>query len=512
MATDKKRQLGVYYTPKEVTDSLSRWAIRDAKDRILEPSFGGCNFLSSSVESLKSMGCKRSLRNIYGFDIDPNAFAILRKRKLETHNFVHGDFLDSSPSQSELSVQVILGNPPYVPVHRLEKVYKARLFKKFKAYQYKVPRRASLWVYFILHSLQFLEKGGRMAWVVPDSIAFTQYGQSFLGYISSVFGTINLIRIDERFFNATGTHEKTSLLLCDGFQISNCEPIIVSFETLSEALKCVDEKKNLINIRERTLNTTGNGAKHPRKIASVSLGDIYTIRIGIVLGATKLLTFKKADAFKSDYYPNFLYPIITKGKQLNNLSISPEQLYNIVDSPIFLIDAIKLENENAELFMKFFCTIPETVLLNQTFSKRNGLFAYDDFNYPDAFITYYSQGLPKLILNIDRRLNCTNSIHRLYIKEKYRNVPGLQELISLQLYVDYFEKEIKDLARPYGNMISKFEPSDIAKLPVLLPERFSTKFARDVRVLFEEAVKLISNCEAHLAKQMIVDFLHLVFN
>ena len=53
MNIERKKRLGAYYTPSEVTNILSNWAVRSGDDIILEPSFGGCNFLISALNRLK---------------------------------------------------------------------------------------------------------------------------------------------------------------------------------------------------------------------------------------------------------------------------------------------------------------------------------------------------------------------------------------------------------------------------------------------------------------------------
>lgn len=52
---DKKRY-GVFNTPEVVTDILSNWAIHTTDDTVLEPSFGGCQFLASAKNRLISLG------------------------------------------------------------------------------------------------------------------------------------------------------------------------------------------------------------------------------------------------------------------------------------------------------------------------------------------------------------------------------------------------------------------------------------------------------------------------
>jgi hypothetical protein len=76
----ERRKIGAYYTPQTVTDALSEWAIRSAKDVVLEPGFGGCGFLESSATRLRALGCAEPSAQIHGCDIDDHAFHVLYAR------------------------------------------------------------------------------------------------------------------------------------------------------------------------------------------------------------------------------------------------------------------------------------------------------------------------------------------------------------------------------------------------------------------------------------------------
>ncbi len=52
--TAKKRH-GVFYTPDPASRLLTKWAIRSAADRVLEPSFGGCGFLQAAKDRLTAL-------------------------------------------------------------------------------------------------------------------------------------------------------------------------------------------------------------------------------------------------------------------------------------------------------------------------------------------------------------------------------------------------------------------------------------------------------------------------
>lgn len=505
MTEDQKKKLGAYYTPKKVTDILSRWAIRRPDDKILEPSFGGCNFLVSSVTTLRSLGCEHPERFIFGYDIDPNAFKILTKRKLDNANFILGDFLKSE-KDDKFFVQTIIGNPPFVSIHKMDMEYKLQLFKKYKKHPFKIAGRSSLWVYFIVHALQYLERGGRMAWVVPDSIAFSDYGKTFLNQLKQLFREIKIIRVEERFFNETGTKEKTSFLLCDGYLDATCEISFSSFATLTDALYAVRNynepkgfKKQIVPQKKMQLDERLLFEVRP-------LSNFFDIRIGIVVGAAKLLILK-SDQINNSPFKDYIYPIISKGKQLHNIYIDKKMLEQEVKTSIYIVDGITMEEQNSKLFENLLLSIPTDILLNQTFQNRTKLFGYDDYKHPDAFLTYYSQGQPKIVLNKGKELNCTNSVHRLYLKKEYKKDLTLIRFFALQTYADFLYHETKAVSRQYGNHIFKFELSDSGNIPLIVPKTIDANFKKEILTLFKSVGTLISKNRNDDAKIKVREYM-----
>jgi adenine-specific DNA-methyltransferase len=486
MTSEQQKKLGAYYTPEEVTDCLSNWAIRQRGDMVLEPSFGGCNFLISSIQTLSTLGSRHPFRHIFGFDIDTSAFEILKTKNLDSKNFIFDDFLRFDDLDVVKPVNVVLGNPPYVPVHKLDENYKKFLFKKFKSNEISIRKRSGLWIYFVVHSLKFLSPGGRMAWVLPDSLAFTDYGKSFLEQIGKQFSSVKVVRIEERYFAEVGTKEKTAFLLCDGFKQGVSNPEEIRFKFLNEALAYVSGARNTGSYFENL--HVGDNLKTSANFRLTALGSVFDIRIGIVIGATDRLVFNQQSGENSPYYPNYLYPVVTKGKQLKGIVINQELLNKDTQQmPFLLLDAVKLEELNPTLFDDLIKEIPESVLLNQTFRKRTKLFGYDDFKHPDAFLTFFSQGLPKLVINEGRELNCTNSVHRLFFKGQANEY--LLKFIAIQLYGGILAEQIHSLARPYGNSIRKFEPSDARKIPVFIP----TEINENLRKEIDHTMVLINN-------------------
>ncbi|HUH50673.1 MAG TPA: TaqI-like C-terminal specificity domain-containing protein [Flavobacterium sp.] len=158
-----RNQEGIYYTPEFIIQDMMKGIDADqslADKTFLDPCCGSGNFI---LEAIK-LGFKPE--NIYGFDIDPNAVAITRKRVFEatgyhSENIVLADFLEKTTHEKSL-FDYIYTNPPWGK--KIPKAVKVKYAKIFSAG--KSTDTASL---FFFASLASLEKKGKLGFLLPDS-------------------------------------------------------------------------------------------------------------------------------------------------------------------------------------------------------------------------------------------------------------------------------------------------------------------------------------------------------
>ena len=218
---EERRKIGAFYTPEPLSQILSDWAIRSSSDLVLEPSFGGCGFLQCAQTRLVELGCSEPRKQIYGSDIDPVAFDYLANvfhGPVDLSRFSQTDFLEVSPGGKwPESFSVVLANPPYIPYQDLG-AERRRSLSSAKWAIDGVVGRASLWAYFLAHSLSFLAKNGRMAWVLPGAFLQADYARPIRAFLADNFSRVAAIVIRERIFLDAGADEETVILLADGYK------------------------------------------------------------------------------------------------------------------------------------------------------------------------------------------------------------------------------------------------------------------------------------------------------
>ena len=111
---EHKKARGAFFTPEDVSNFLSTWAIRSKVDRVLEPSAGEAAFLLSATRRLTALGAVLNSVSLDGVEI--HAASAARARSLVGQggakaNIVVGDFLRLPATPV---FDAVVGNPPYI--------------------------------------------------------------------------------------------------------------------------------------------------------------------------------------------------------------------------------------------------------------------------------------------------------------------------------------------------------------------------------------------------------------
>lgn len=155
-----KNKEGVFYTPMTIVDAMMSEVKADATTLFLDPCCGSGNFLVKALEKGVSP------QHLYGFDTDPIAVMIARRRILEMtgvepEHVVCGDFLDCCPTL-DLKFDLAFTNPPWGK--KLNKVERQNY-----AGHYKTCLSADTCSLFFLAVLSVLHPGGQAGLLFPDS-------------------------------------------------------------------------------------------------------------------------------------------------------------------------------------------------------------------------------------------------------------------------------------------------------------------------------------------------------
>jgi len=509
--SEERKSLGIFYTPPALTEILCNWAIKTPDDLVLEPSFGGCGFLESSFQRLKQLGCKKPVEHLFGCDVDEKAFRnyLLPKYSDDDPNlsdrFIWDDFLDISledfPAQH---FSTAIGNPPYISYHRMSKDQRASAFDKVAGVGVRMDKRASLWAYFVLHSLSFLKEGGRIAFVLPGSFLHSYYSKAVWNKLSSHFSRSLVIQVGEKLFSSEGTDENTAILFADGYSlVAGGSPIEIKFAGgLPQIAPLVsawsagkDLNRLLLNrVNHELLSDSAFIAfnKFKETLPIVTVGDIADIKIGVVTGANHFFIKNKKVLDEWEIPLECREPILSKFRMAEGLCFTGKDLREKSNDNFSCIlintgGKARVENKNLRSYLASFHRKDRRK--NVTFGKRPFWHHPQYLEIPDAFFPYMHNSGPKIVLN-KIRVICTNTIHRIFFKkiQGKRIKLAQKNFLALSILSTFSQLSAEMEGRIYGSGALKHEPSEAKNIEVVFPKQFDEQL---INVQFRYLDKLI---------------------
>jgi hypothetical protein len=205
-----RHDLGQFYTPEDVVDVLSVFAIRNPGDLVLDPATGGGSFLRAAYRLKRDLGENHvsALGTIWGCEITAFAaeLSTVTLATSDTHEpaayprMLLRDFFDLRPGlETELEIpgelgrlrvpavfDAVIGNPPYISYRHLtnqDKIVNALATADKSIAMPKFSGKSDAYLWFIVHATQFLKNGGRLSFVVSSAILFADYGIPLVRFI-----------------------------------------------------------------------------------------------------------------------------------------------------------------------------------------------------------------------------------------------------------------------------------------------------------------------------------------
>ena len=477
-----RRKLGAYYTPAKLSQILVDWAVSNPNDTLLEPSFGGCGFLEAARIRFEELGSKSPKEQIYGADIDPMAFNFLAEvlgAPVDLDRFIQHDFLElEKPITWPTGFTATVGNPPYVSFQEID-AEKRRNFTNKAWPVSNIGGRASLWAYFLAHSLSFLETGGRMAWVLPGAFLQADYAKTLRSHLADHFSRVGAFLLAERIFLSEGAEEETVILLCDGFDqlgtkqdvqlfradsLSSMQQTILEWDATAAQGVCGWQASAHLDLTREFQQALSEINRNP---FAQTFGDIAKVQIGLVTGDNAFFTLSKTQLIDEGLQERDCRKILTKFHAAKGLSFlkADHKIHVAGGGKGFLVDSESgLKSNRLLRYLDRYDKDKRATV--STFKKRAIWSAPDDQKTPDAFFTVMSQCGPRMALNPDA-MTCTNTVHRVYFDGSVE--ARQRKLSAISLLTSFAQMSAELVGRRYGSGVLKLEPRDAEKISLLLP-------------------------------------------
>ncbi|MFF5296714.1 N-6 DNA methylase [Paractinoplanes globisporus] len=466
-----RKARGAFFTPQGLCDYVTKWAIREASDVVLEPSCGHADFLLSAGRRLASLGPARSAIEPPLHGVELHEHSASRATEFLAANgyparIVTSDFFKVDPTPI---YDAVVGNPPYIRYQGFTGA--SRRLSQEAALRAGVPltNLASSWAAFTVHAALFLKPGGRLGLVLPAELLTVNYAAEVRRFLISRFRKIRLVMFTERVFPDVSA--EVVLLMAEGF---NDGPA---------ALCEMYQARNIADLDRavaRPWQPDSDGGRWSGGLLSAQgleaylgsstsndfgvLEDWGDVTLGMVTGNNKYFTLSPTRVAQLGLSSDDIMPLSPPGsRHLRGLvytkafheSLSVDDLATWLFRPGSEPSAAAWEyirhGENLKVHTAYKCRV------------RSPWWRVPLVPRPDLFVTYMNADTPRLCTN-RARVHNLNSVHGLYLKPSHLRAG--QELLSIASLNSVTLVGAETVGRPYGGGILKLEPKEADRLPI----------------------------------------------
>ncbi len=466
---DTRKARGAFFTPPALCRHMAAWAIRDAGDRVLEPSCGEAAFLLAAGDRLTELGAHDRPR-LEGIELHaPSARAAraaLAERGVRAR-IRTGDVFAIEPRPV---FDAVIGNPPYVRYQQFAGPARARAREAALRGGVRLSALASSWAPFTVHAARFLRPGGRLALVLPAELLSTNYAAEVRRFLMARFAIVRLVLFTERVF--PDVQEEVVLLLAEGTgPTDHCE---------LHQVRDVDELERAQVSRWHPADPTGKwtpalldsaarGA-YRRALESPGAGTLLDwgeTTLGAVTGTNDYFALSQARVDELGLTADDVVALSPPGsRHLRRLAFGPAdwQAMRERDGRVWLFRPDGQPSPAGAAYI----ARGEADGVHRAYKCRVRTPWWRTPLVPpaDILVTYMNADTPRLTANT-AGVHHLNSVHGLYLRQGLP--PDAGDLLPVAALNSLTLLGAETVGRAYGGGMLKLEPREADRLPVSTP-------------------------------------------
>lgn len=208
-----RKARGAFFTPAPIASFIADWAIRDAGDRVLEPSSGDAEFLVHATHALRRFGAQTP--EVWGAELHEWSARAGAQRVEAVGGLAYVSVGDFFTHHLEPQFDAVIGNPPYIRFQDFAGDQRARARAAALRGGVALSGLASAWAAFTVHAALHLAPGGRLGFVLPAELLAANYASPVRSFLLERFAKVELVLFEQRVFPEAET--EAVLLLADGY-------------------------------------------------------------------------------------------------------------------------------------------------------------------------------------------------------------------------------------------------------------------------------------------------------
>ncbi|HSG41286.1 MAG TPA: class I SAM-dependent methyltransferase [Thermoanaerobaculia bacterium] len=455
----ERRPMGAIYTPLGIVDYMVAWAQANGQPvRIVDPGAGSSRFLLRSASRFPGA-------ELVAVEIDPLA-ALLSRGNLaaaglaERSHVVLGDYREVTLPKAD-GPTLYVGNPPYVRHHQIQPEWKAWLSREASKKGYRASQLAGLHAYFFLATALRAARDDYGIFITAAEWLDVNYGRLIRDLFLDRLGGQSVLVVEpaaEPFPDAATTAAITT------FRIE-AKPKKIRFRRIAALSELANPDQGR-NVRRERLEAEPRWSHLSRGEGGmpedhVELGELFRVHRGQVTGANKIWIEGK---HSRDLPLSVLFPSVTRARELLQAGLvleDPTTLRRVIDIPADLEALSPEDRRRVERFLRL--AKGAGADLGYIARTRKAWWSVGLKQPAPILATYMARRPPAFVRNLAEARHI-NIAHGLYPREEF-------PAAVLEGVVKYLSGNISVAAgRTYAGGLTKFEPREMERLPVPLPE------------------------------------------
>ncbi|MFT4083334.1 MAG: class I SAM-dependent methyltransferase [Nocardioides sp.] len=462
---DLRKARGAFFTPEPIAKFITRWAVRDSADAVIEPSCGEAVFLHQLEQGHSG--------RVVGVEIHPASSSEAERTLNQAGIGAVVKNLDFFLMEEFGSYDAAVGNPPYVRYQGW--TGEARTYSRAAALRAGVnlTNLASSWAAFTVHSALHLKDGGRIGLVLPAELLTVNYAAPVRRFLLDHFSSVTLVLFEQRVF--PGVEVEAVLLLADGYDSAGVKG------SDHMAVHQLRDASDLDNLQvPRHWRPPSKGAKWSAGMLSRDGLAAYSAAtshkgfthleqwgdttLGMVTGNNKFFSLSPAKVAELRLRPSDVIKLSPPGsRHLRGLSLSQERLNQLgaEGQATFLFRPSRKPSAAALRYIQS----GENLDVHEAYKcrVRSTWWQVPYLRPADLLLTYMNADTPRLTTN-RAGAHHLNSVHGVYLHERTRKV-GM-DLLPLASLNSVTLLGAETVGRAYGGGMLKIEPREADQLPV----------------------------------------------
>ncbi|MET0450776.1 MAG: N-6 DNA methylase [Mycobacterium sp.] len=458
-----RKARGAFFTPPEIADYVTQWAVRSAGERVLEPSAGDAAFLVAASRRLSALGAQAS-PVLDGVEIHAASARTARQRVRDaggTPRIRTADFFAVEP---DASYTAVIGNPPFIRYQDFRGEPRSQSRRAALKAGVTLSGLASSWAAFTVHAALFLQDGGRLGLVLPAELLSVNYAAAVRRFLFERFRTIELVMFDERVFPEA--EADVVLLLADGFNQGPSEHAVIHRATNAASLTSELAQRRWAPVDPAEKWVSGLVGSEPvEALRGVTEAGWFTTldlwgdtTLGIVTGNNGFFALSAERVAELGLLASDLVPLSPPGSaHLRGLSLS-RALLDRLEGDGKAVHLFRPSAEPSAAALRYVAAGRAAgVHLAYKCRVRTPWYLVPLLKPADLLLTCMNADTPRLVAN-PVRAHHLNSVHGVYLNDAVG--PAGRALLPLAALNSVTVLHAEMVGRSYGGGILKIEPRE----------------------------------------------------